>query len=208
LPRRWVEALHAAEGTIDIILPTRDTQLAVHHSHTMVVSSGVHGRHCAPHSCRRIEALHAAEVSAAVIESPHGIHLAVHHSHTMGDSSDVHLRHRAPLPRRRIEALHAAELIIVTFSAHGIHLAIHHSQKYSQKYFADRWTTAIAMTIAKRSAQVGIRRAQTLQNRSNGTPTQLDDYGDGPLGSFGVEAPHHLGATESASPIFADGGFY
>ena len=64
------------------------------------------------------------------------------------------------------------------------------------------------MTIAKRSAQVGIRRAQTLQNRSNGTPTQLDDYGDGPLGSFGVEAPHHLGATESASPIFADGGFY
>jgi len=79
---------------------------------------------------------------------------------------------------------------------------------HDQKYFADRWTTAIAMTIAKRSAQVGIRRAQTLQNRSNGTPTQLDDYGDGPLGPFGVEAPHHLGATESASPIFADGGFY
>ena len=79
---------------------------------------------------------------------------------------------------------------------------------HDQQYFVERWTTAIAMTIAKRSGQAGIRRARALQSRSKGTGAELDELGDGPLGSFGVEPPHYIGATDTAAPIYANGSFY
>jgi hypothetical protein len=80
---------------------------------------------------------------------------------------------------------------------------------HDQAYFQSRWKTAIAMTLAKRGAQAAIRRARTVQCRTvPATGVDDDEYGDGPLGTFGVEAPNVLGFTDTASPVYSDGSFY
>ena len=67
------------------------------------------------------------------------------------------------------------------------------------------------MTLAKRGAQAGIRRTQTLQGqRNHGNSTAATDgLGDGPLGAFGVETPHVMGIDATAAPTYTVGsGFY
>ena len=79
---------------------------------------------------------------------------------------------------------------------------------HDQKYFEARWKTTIAMTLAKRGAQAGIRRTQTLQgersggNRYGNNATATDGLGDGPLGAFGVESPQVMGIDATAAPTY------
>ena len=75
-------------------------------------------------------------------------------------------------------------------------------------YVLTRWKTTIAMTLAKRGAQAGIRRTQTLQgersggNRYGNNATATDGLGDGPLGAFGVESPQVMGIDATAAPTY------
>jgi len=83
----------------------------------------------------------------------------------------------------------------------------HTRRGHDQQYFAAKWKTIIAMTIARRGAEVGIRRCHVLRNGAH-TPAGDDTDSHGFLGGFGVEPPHVIGIEAAASPSFAHGGFY
>ena len=67
-----------------------------------------------------------------------------------------------------------------------------------------RGKTIIAMTIARRGAEVGIRRCHALRNGAGN-----DTDSNGRLSTFGVEPPHVICIDAVAAPNYADGcGFF
>ncbi len=84
----------------------------------------------------------------------------------------------------------------------------HTRRGHDQQYFVAKWKTIIAMTIARRGAEVGIRRCHTLRIGVH-APARDDTDSNGPLGGFGVEPPHVVGIEAAAAPSFANGcGFF
>ena len=62
---------------------------------------------------------------------------------------------------------------------------------HDKRYFRHRWTVDIAMTLAKRGAQVAIRRSHKLSE--NVSVDQVLAYGAGPLGDASAENPMTVG---------------
>ena len=80
----------------------------------------------------------------------------------------------------------------------------HTRRGHDQQYFTAKWKTIIAMTIARRGAEVGIRRCHALRNGAGN-----DTDSNGRLSTFGVEPPHVIGIDAVAAPNYADGyGFF
>ena len=85
----------------------------------------------------------------------------------------------------------------------------HTRRGHNKKYFAARWRTRVAMTLARRGAQVAIRRTHALQReRTDGFEEAADEIGGyGPLGAHGVELPTEMAADGIAFLTFG-GGFF
>ena len=94
----------------------------------------------------------------------------------------------------------------------------HIRRGHNKTYFAARWRTRVAMTLARRGAQVAIRRShQVGWQGDGGNDDEAEDVnGYGPMGSFGVEMPPEMGGDEMAQHVSfhnggggdGDGGFY
>ena len=76
----------------------------------------------------------------------------------------------------------------------------HTRRGHNEKRFVAKWRTRIAMTLAKRGAQVAIRRSHAIQCSSNSSYTGWDSPGDddGPMGAFGVEQRTEMAADSTA----------
>ena len=87
----------------------------------------------------------------------------------------------------------------------------HVRRGHNAKYFVAQWRTRVAMTLAKRGAQVAIRRSHAVQQQVEADSWGTDDdlHGYGPLGSFGVELPPELAADATAHITCNNsGGFF
>ena len=84
----------------------------------------------------------------------------------------------------------------------------HTRRGHNPKYFAALWKTRVAMTLAKRGAQVAIRRSHDVRSRHGGQAIDFTDavMGPGPLGSFGSEPPQQLAADASMTVAYTPGG--
>lgn len=86
---------------------------------------------------------------------------------------------------------------------------IAHSRRgHNSKYFAALWKTRVAMTLAKRGAQVAIRRSHAVRSRIGGHAIDPTDevIGPGPLGSFGTEPPQVMAADATMTLAYTPGG--
>ena len=84
----------------------------------------------------------------------------------------------------------------------------HTRRGHNKTYFAARWRTRIAMTLARRGAQVAIRRSHHVSWQGDEGDDDAEQVnGFGPLGSHGVEMPTEMGGDEMAQYVnYCDGG--
>ena len=80
----------------------------------------------------------------------------------------------------------------------------HTRRGHNEQRFMAKWRTRIAMALAKRGAQVAIRRSHAIQCCYTSPNAGWDFSGDddGPMGAFGVEPRIEMAADSTAHIVF------
>ena len=76
----------------------------------------------------------------------------------------------------------------------------HTLRGHNEQRFMAKWRTRIAMALAKRGAQVAIRRSHAIQCSYTSPNRSGDD--DGPMGAFGVEPRIEVAFDSTAQIVF------
>ena len=79
----------------------------------------------------------------------------------------------------------------------------HTRRGHNEQRFMAKWRTRIAMTLAKRGAQVAIRRSHAIQCSCTSPRAGWEvEVEDGPMGAFGVEPRIEMAANSTAHIVF------